>query len=450
MIINSDNFKMKNTQYPKVLIISHTPLAKSSVGKTLCSLFSTWPKDKIAQLFFHSSEICDSEFCNNYFRLTDNQVLRGLFKKDKNDCYSNSIELINTNNRINTNKDNRRNIINFNSAKFGFNLLLFRDLLWSIDSKKLKNAFEWIENINPDLVFFVGGASGFSHKIAHEVVQEFNIPLFNYILDDNYINPRINNPLKYLQYYLNTKPSIEKTIRLSKINFVIGDLMAEDYKNIFNKQFIPIMNSNNFENQTYYVPNLERNDKILLTYIGGLHFNRWQSLIYLGDLLREIQKEHLLNISFEIFSFEKINDNKKYLLNQPPLTFLGSISNDMVRQKHFESDILVHVESINAEYRKAMKYSVSTKIPEYLSSGNCVIAYGPAEGASLRVLGDNDLGIVLTDNDSREEKKEKLINILTNKAIRNYYGKRGYDYAFKKYNTLIVGELLQKTFSENI
>ena len=44
---------MKNTQYPKVLIISHTPLAKSGIGKTLCSLFSTWPKDKIAQLFYY-------------------------------------------------------------------------------------------------------------------------------------------------------------------------------------------------------------------------------------------------------------------------------------------------------------------------------------------------------------------------------------------------------------
>jgi glycosyltransferase involved in cell wall biosynthesis len=80
------------------------------------------------------------------------------------------------------------------------------------------------------------------------------------------------------------------------------------------------------------------------------------------------------------------------------------------------------------------KLSVSTKISEYLASGTCIIGYGPAEVASMRILSDNKIGLTITDIDNDDEKIEKLKKILSNSNMRNEFAQNGFDYAFNNFN----------------
>ena len=62
---------MNPETYPRVLIVSHTVLAKNtSMGKTMDTYFSGWPRDRIAQLYIQS-EVPTDPLCANYFRFTD-------------------------------------------------------------------------------------------------------------------------------------------------------------------------------------------------------------------------------------------------------------------------------------------------------------------------------------------------------------------------------------------
>ena len=72
----SANFK----KYPKVLVISHNPFCiYQNNGKTISSIFKSWPSNKIRQLYF-SSEMPNSSICQDYFRLSDADQVKSLFK----------------------------------------------------------------------------------------------------------------------------------------------------------------------------------------------------------------------------------------------------------------------------------------------------------------------------------------------------------------------------------
>jgi len=433
-------FSDKN--YPKVLFISHTPFSNTGMGKTYSSLFRNWPNDRIAQLFFNEGEIPSFEICNNYFRVTDKQLMKGLLFNNREKYCRNSV----------TNMCPVARERKFHSklklSQYRDNLMLFRDLLWLTNYWKTNALYEWVEKFDADVIFFIGAQSGFSHRIVHSLANKYHLPMFVYFTDDYYISPSINNPLKYLQYYFNTKINIEKSVIMSKVCFAIGDLMSNEYKSIFNKQFIPIMNSIDFDIDMVQESSTKEKNSILLSYIGGLHSNRWESLVYLGSLLREIQKDELLRVSLEICTLDAPSKAIIDVLNTAPLVYKGPIDSERIQQH--KSDILVHVESVNKECRKTSKYSVSTKISEYLSSGNCVLAYGPEEVASIRMIKDNNLGIVLREKATIKENKAILLNVIKSIKLRSDYGRRGYDFAVKNFNAANVRELIRATLFDNV
>lgn len=431
---------MNNLLHPKILVISHNPFSKQGMGKTLSSIFSKWPALKLSQLYFNSKENPDFSRCNKYFQLTDAVIFKSIFIR------RNNYEVCNFDNE----KLGRKPTLSITSTNFGFNLLLFRDFLWSINRNKYDDVFKWVEKTSPDIIFFVGGASAFSYKTALAIVRKFDLPLFLHFSDDYYINKRINNPLKFFQYYFNTKPIINKSISVSKANFVIGELMASAYSKLFKKEFLPVMISIDFDLISKFQSKEQNNQSIVLSFIGGLHYDRWKTLVELGYLLRQIKNEKSLNITLEIYSIENLTATQNVLLNQSPLIFKGPIDSNEVREKQLVSDILIHVEGFNSEYRKATKFSVSTKIPEYLSSSKCILAFGPSEIASIRLVGDNNLGVILTEKDSHQQKYNKLVDILMDSKLRNTYGNNGFQFALKKFNARNTEELMLRTFIKYI
>jgi len=426
--------------YPKVLFISNTPFsAINNNGKTYVSLLKGWPETRIAQLYFNESEIPDFTFCNTYYRLTDKQILKGLLNNKKKYC-GNSIHFLSpviqkttATPKIKPMKDN-------------FGLLFFRDILWGTGIWKTAALKAWLDAFNPEVIFFVGGASGFSYKIANWVQDSCHIPLLIYFTDDYYLNPRISGFIKFVQYYFNTKPAIEKMITRASGHFVIGELMARDYGLQFGKLFIPIMNSVDFEEDEILEKRVNRDNKIFkLAYIGGLHLNRWKGLLNLGEILNEICAAEEINCCLDIYSTDHLTDELQVQLNTSPLFFKGPLNQQQVKLTLKEYDALVHVESDNPDLRRATKYSVSTKIPEYLASKTPIIAFGPNEIASIRIIKDNGIGLVITDLDTHTEKCTKVLNFIKDESMRGKFSELGFRYANENFsNAAMRNKVLHK------
>ena len=411
----------------KVLVIAHNSFSDVlNNGKTLESLFKSFRKEDFAQLFFSENETPDFNFCNNYYKVTDIDVLKSIFKTNQN-C-GNHISEIKENSVLIESKNGIFSTI-FNIAKkFADKLTLFRDILWASNSWKSKKLFDWIEDFSPDLIFYVGGDSGFSHEIAVFLSEKYNLPLSIYFTDDYIIYPTNRNIVDYFQRK-RMKKFYNKTVNRSLLSYAIGDLMANEYTKYFNKIFFPIMNSIDI---AQYVPYQQVNKKIVFSYFGGLHLNRWKMLIKIAESLSSGQ--------VNVYSISEPENHILEKFKKVGIVFKGPVIGDDLQIAISSSDVLLHVESDDNYNRNLTKLSISTKIPEYLMSGRLIVGFGPSDVASMQILSTNEIGIVLSSDLLKEELQIELDQICSNFEFRKQLGKKGYDFVVENFNNQKIAE----------
>jgi hypothetical protein len=425
------------SSFPRVLVISNNAFSFSlNNGKTLSNLFKDWPRKMIAQLFFHPNDSPEWGICDNYYKISDIDILKSILKLS-NHCGGICEHSIIPEQRILKVGRLRKRINSLDMQKSV--MILLRDFLWRSGRWKTKQLCEWLSMFNPEIIFFVGGYSGFAHEIACWTSTFCKAPMSVFFTDDYVLNPMresIFDPYlqkKNLKHY-------KKTIAESTLHFTIGDIMAKDYQSQFGVIFYPIMNCVEFDK--HYPVEVE-NQQIIISYFGGLHLNRWKMLIEIGELLNQLSKELSIKMQLNIFTTSYVSDSKMKLLCTPPLSFHNGVYGEALFQQMTEANILLHVESMDNRSRVKTHYSVSTKLPEYFSAGRCVVGYGPSEVASIRLLADNSIGITITDKDSIVKRKEKLKNIIINKVSRMEIAQNAFDFAKKKFDERIVRDRIK-------
>lgn len=88
---------------------------------------------------------------------------------------------------------------------------------------------------------------------------------------------------------------------------------------------------------------------------------------------------------------------------------MGSVSGEEAIRLQQEADVLVHVESLKLKGRLQVHQSFSTKIVDYLHTGNCLFAVGPKDVASIDYLRKNDAAVTACSEQEIHEKLRKLV-----------------------------------------
>ena len=94
-----------------------------------------------------------------------------------------------------------------------------------------------------------------------------------------------------------------------------------------------------------------------------------------------------------------------------------------------------------------MRYSISTKIPEALAYGPCLLAYGPAEAASMEYLAQNRAAFVVT---KQEDLEQSIVKLLTDQPLREETLRQARQLARKNHDTAINTERLKCCFEAAI
>lgn len=408
----------------KILVISHNAFSKhSNNGKTLESIFYNFNKASISQLFFSYNKNLDFEYCSNYFQLTDWDVLKNtLFFTNKNGkkCINKYLE---TNNK----KGKKRSANIFLKT---FKIPLFRDLLWRLNGWKTNKLYNWIELYSPNLIFYVGGNFGFSHKIALHLSKKYKIPLVVYFTDDYLLHPIYKNIFEKIQHK-RMYSFYKKTVQHASLCFGIGDLMCKEYTAYFGKSFYPLINIVKLNKLSF---KSKTESSIKICYFGGLHLFRWKMISRLGKILNQTSLSLGIDIILQVYTTSEYTYKIKKSFEESSVYYMGAVYGREFQKKLEEADILLHVESDDKYYRSLTKLSVSTKIPEYLSTGKCIIAFGPSEVASIKLLKDHSIGYTLDSSEKDKIIISQLSTLLTDCQKQKEIGMRGYIYANKVFN----------------
>ena len=391
-------------KYPRVLIVSHTVLARNtSMGKTMDTYFSGWDRDAIAQLYIQS-EIPTDPLCVNYFRFTDPDALKSIVQRRRKGTVFTEAD-VRPDRADPVEMGNLTGVYNYGRKRTPL-IFLARDGMWRLSGWKHSGMLEWAKSFRPDVIFYASGDYAFSYRITRFLSEELGIPYVICCFDDFYLfNPNRDMFLGKFRHNRFMKTVRETLDRAAKI-LTVNDTMAEVYGRTFGRKCGVVWTAGNMAEMP------EAPDKQGIVYLGDLGLGRNIQLSAIADAMRESGAPGIPEY-LDVYSAETNPDILEPVKSNPGIRFHGAIPGSQVREVIHRAKVVIHTESFDPVIRERVRYSLSTKISDCLASGTGMLAYGPAEAASMDYLIRNEAAFTAT---SPEELREVLPRLFTDEA----------------------------------
>lgn len=412
---------ISNQNFPRVLIVSAAPLnVSSATGITLLNLFSGWPKERLAQIYDDASEP-DSLMCGSYRRFSsvDMPVVRmakGALQRFRSDK-SKMVEVTKT----------PAAVMPSGSVSYGL-LSACGDIApFSLP----RSISDWVADFKPDVFYSVLGSVRMMNLVL-KLNEQFSRPIVAHFMDDWPSTAYSSSPKLVLpRLVLNTK--LKAVLERSPYRMTICEDMAAEFSERYGGQFKSFMNCVEIPAE---IPsfNTSTSNEVRFGFVGGLHLNRWRSLLKIVTAMQEL-KDQGVAVALDIFAPDK--DLKNYGALFASFSVIGEMSTlraSEVNEKLRQFDVLVHVESFLNQDSLYTRLSVSTKIPQYMASARPILAFGPANVSSLRYVERTGAGLAVGVEDDSAALKAAVHHLASSPSLRKHLGLRGFQTAQSHHN----------------
>lgn len=371
----------------KVLLISHNPFSTyQSMGKTFASLFSSFRKEELCQLYIFPS-FPDIDAAESYYRITDRDAIKRICPavhaggEVAVHAYQGSMIANETDRKIYTKSSNQAPLKR-----------LLRDVIWKLSRWYSADLQQWLDRESPTCIFLAPGYAKFIYDIALTISRRRNIPIITYICDDNYFLNRPGTLLGQIQLDLLQRKT-RQIMDCSKLVVSISREIADQYSRTFSVNSEVIMTGAGFDvAQTAVVTDIKA-----FSYFGNLDLNRDKSLADIGRVLDEINEQCGKTYCLNVYTRSEV---PVAFADVKSIRMCGFLAGDAFIHAFQNAGCLVHVEAFDEKSIDLVKGSVSTKIADSLASGIPLLAYGPAGVASMEHLRRNNCAFLAGDYES--------------------------------------------------
>lgn len=333
----------------------------------------------------------------------------------------------------------------FNAARKRRWQFLFwgRDLIWKLGHWKSSELEAFIDGFNPDIIFLPVYYSNYICNLDLWVIDHCKVPVFSNISDDIYTLKRAElSPLFWIDRFLKRR-KIKRVVNSSVTLYVCSDIQRSDYLACFNPPIRILRKGFDFSG----VDRCEKKTGICelsFLFTGNVGVGRWESLVDIAKVISEINSQRRKKLSFDIYTSTPLPKHAIAQFGKCVGTVLHEpVSYSEVSRLQDNADVLVHVESFKAKNRKTVRQSISTKIPDYLAKGGCILAYGPSDVASIAYLEQSNSALVATSLDDLRYKIERLSN---DPSIIKPLSERAYAFARANHNKAGIQDMLMEDF----
>jgi glycosyltransferase involved in cell wall biosynthesis len=170
---------------------------------------------------------------------------------------------------------------------------------------------------------------------------------------------------------------------------------------------------------------------VRLVYVGGLHLDRWQPLRGIAAALDAIDAPGAPNARGHLTIYAPERDLAAHgvrLAGFRNTRLAASLSAAEVPGVMRTADVLVHVESFDERLQEYTRFSLSTKIPQYMAAGRAVFGHGPEDLASMWHIRSAGAGLVVGTPD-QPALAARLAEICADPGLRHRLASAGYSYA---------------------
>lgn len=387
----------------KVLIINPFPIdADCPIGIMMSNLFEEFESNRILQYYTHECKIeLQSKFKSRRidirptFAREFHRTVRSLLRKEASRGLSDSdSELRNTGARHSS-------------------WQVWLDLI--VPSELKRDMFDEIHNFRPDVIY----TQVYSYSLLKLVIKISNIflcPIVVHTLDDWMGSNNKEDIVSWIpDFYFNKM--FKKVLNNGEKHMVASPKMKCYMERKYGGKYSFVMNCSKFI-EIGTTP--RETSPLKLVYTGGLMLERFQVLDEVATILKSVNR---IKAKYEMHVFAPDAHIRCYQERmQDNIIFHNGVKHCEVSSVLRSADVLMHVESFNPNVVKFTKYSLSTKIPEYLSSAKPVIYYGPKSVGVAEFLAGEKIGIC---TDSSHELEECLVQLYDDRERRIALGEEG-------------------------
>lgn len=408
---------------PKLLLFAHSGLSDEDAnGRTMKALLQAWSPEELAE-FYCDVQPPDFTAAAHYFRVTDTEMLKAFFGKR----ISNPKATSNTPSRTAPNGDAAPRIPAWlKRQKYNFVLKWAREYLWMLSPWGHQGLRDWIREFDPDAILYMVGESLFMDRLVLDVTEESGKPLILYHSEAFRIID-----LKGLEraYYKAAEERYAWLNRRAALVFYHSEFLRRAYEARYPACAggVVACNGGSCDYQEYVSHTPPK-----LTYFGNLGVGRVPSLLQVADVLSEIDSA----LKIDVYG-TALEEDAALLRERANINYHGFISAQALHEVVEQSDILLHVESFNAQIVEKLRYAFSTKLAQCLCAGRCLLSYAPKETASTQYLLSERAAAVATD---LCELRETLADVVMNAESRMAYARRGYAVAQRNHRAEVTSQ----------
>lgn len=383
----------------KILVISSTTWDDSnSFGNTFTNLFSKMSEIELYNVSCRHG-VSNNKLVKRFIQATDRSVFKSIYSFRYDPFFEPEKSAL----------DNKENTEFSEVARKRRRTIAFiaRDFIWKFGAwKKSRTLNSFIDEVKPDIIYLPIYATPYMCDVQRYIIDKLRVSVVGHISDDVYgYSPNQSIFARLYRKYLRKK--IRVIIGKCEYLEVFAKTMKEEYEKTFGKTCYVIgkgIDIGELEPIKYE----KKHDNISFVYTGNIGDERYRSLYQIGKALDECRADR--EVSLNIYSATPLTDEMERLFaSSPSIKFHGAVSKAEVEEIQKNADYLVHVEGFYPSGIFAAKMSFSTKIIDYLVKGKPIIAVGPYEVNSIKVLKDENIAVVATE---QEEIKAKVAEIL--------------------------------------
>ncbi|MGW1060274.1 glycosyltransferase family protein [Micromonospora rubida] len=435
-------------EHPRVLVVGAAVFGRASgTGITLSNLFAGWPRQRLAQLYAEDQEP-DTDVCQQFLRLDPRsapveyhlfrwraRTTRGTWSGARTGSAAGGL---------------RAGGPSGAGVELGpLRARMRAELRAFVDLSPLRvpaDARRWLREQRPQVVYATLGSIR-QMRLAVLAARECGVPLVPHFMDD-WPTTLYTDRQTFGVARRALLAGVREVVRHSSYGLGISEPMAREYQRRYGLSFAAFGNCvdpADFADRPGPVRPAADGAVLDLVYVGGLHLDRWRSLRRVGEAVGRLAAEGL---RARLTVHAPPQDLARYgeRLGLPGVRLGRSLASDEVAVVLRRADVLVHVESFAEEHRHYTRYSLSTKIPQYLAAGRPVLGFGPAELASMAHLDAAGAGAVVGVDDPARLARE-VARLCGDPALRERLGRQGLDFAVRHHRADQVAARFAETLA---
>ena len=362
---------LEKSTLPKVLIYGETFKKFTGGGITLNTLFGDWPLENISLLSDRFGETSEVHFTNYYQlgHLENKSILHkfGLITGNKSTSFE--IKKTKSENTITTENNSLfKSELYFKFKNLFISLLnsagIF-DLFFQLQVSD--ELVAWVKKINPDIIYFQPSTIQ-NIQFINDLYSRTKIPYVIHVMD-NFLEVKNLTKGLHTKSILSAQNSLEELVRNSNLCMGICEEMCYQYGKSYKREFYPFQHAVNYKfwDKNYIVKEDPKPFKVL--YAGRISMGTMDSLFLIANSLDNCNRKYGSNFEFQIQTTSPVPNLLKQFSRYKCVKIFEAVPYNKLPDRYAEVDLLVLPMDFDSDSLTYIKYSMPTKVPEYLISG---------------------------------------------------------------------------------